>query len=208
MSVNERKNSTFIFGGIAIIFALILGFNWFLADDAYTIEMTQLRKAREEMFRLDLDSPVPDSLRPEFKGLNYYKLKKKYRVDGWFEKNPQFQRYEMPRTMAKPETYIIAGWVRFKIDAVEYKLTVYNPNEEDSKSLFIPFRDKTSGNGTYGGGRYIDTRLSDDRVVLDFNKAYNPYCVYNYSYACPIPPEENRLSVAIEAGEKDFSWED
>lgn len=208
MSVNNRKNSTFIFSGIAIIFALILAFNWFLADDAYTIEMNQLRKSREEMFRSDLDSPLPDSLRPEFKGLNYFPLDKRFRVDARFEKNPKFQRYEMPRTSSEPETYIIAGWVRFKLEGVEYKLTAYNPNPEDSKTLFIPFRDATSGKETYGGGRYIDTRLADERVPLDFNQAYNPYCVYNYTYACPIPPAENRLAVAIEAGEKDFAWEE
>lgn len=208
MNVNDRKNSTFIFIGIGTIFALILAFSWFLADDAYTIELDQLRKSRGDMFRSAIDSPLPDSLRPEFKGLNYYEMNKKFRVDGRFEKNPKFQKYQMPRTSAEPEVYIIAGWVHFKIDNVEYKLTVYNPNEEDSKSLFVPFRDATSGKTTYGGGRYIDTRLADERIPLDFNQAYNPYCVYNYSYACPIPPIENTLDVAIEAGEKNFSWEE
>jgi uncharacterized protein len=71
----------------------------------------------------------------------------------------------------------------------------------DSKTIFVPFRDATSGKTTYGGGRYIDTRLANDAVELDFNRAYNPYCVWNFSFACPVPPEENRLNFAIEAGE-------
>jgi uncharacterized protein (DUF1684 family) len=90
---------------------------------------------------------------------------------------------------------------------VDCKLTAYQPNPKDSKTFFVPFRDLTSGQTTYGGGRYIDTRLAGTKVPLDFNRAYNPYCVFNYDYACPIPPEENRLPVAVEAGEKDFRWE-
>jgi uncharacterized protein (DUF1684 family) len=208
MGVNNRKNSTMIFVGVAVIFAIIVSFQWFLQDDAYMIEMKESREKRAEDFRNPVDSPLPDSLRQYFKGLDYYEVDKKYRVDARWEPNPKFQRYEMPRTGGKPEVYVIAGWARFKIDGVEYKLTCYNPNDKDSKTLFVPFRDATSGKTTYGGGRYIDTRTANNRVPLDFNKAYNPYCVYNYDYVCPIPPEENTLSVAIEAGEKIFDWEE
>lgn len=207
MGVNNKKNSTLIVAGLGFILAMILAFQWFLQDDAYLIDITKARKDRDEMFRNPIDSPLPDSLIGDFKGLTYYEIDKKFRVDARWEPNPVFQRYQMPRSAGGPETYIIAGWARFKIDGVEYKLTAYNPNEDDSKTLFIPFRDKTTNHGTYGGGRYIDTRTAGKRVPLDFNTAYNPYCVFNYEYACPIPPEENTLSLAITAGEKDFSWE-
>jgi uncharacterized protein (DUF1684 family) len=72
-------------------------------------------------------------------------------------------------------------------------------------SLFIPFRDKTSGSETYSSGRYLDLEESGgDEYELDFNKAYNPYCAYNMSYTCPVPPRENILPVMISAGEKNY----
>jgi len=74
--------------------------------------------------------------------------------------------------------------------------------------LFIPFADVTSGDETYGTGRYIDISTKDiinNTVVIDFNKAYNPYCAYSNGYNCPIPPAENYLAVAIKAGERSFA---
>ena len=71
--------------------------------------------------------------------------------------------------------------------------------------LFLPFTDLTSGDGSYGGGRFLDTTIpKGDTIVLDFNKAYNPYCAYNSAYSCPIPPKENDLLVRVEAGVKAF----
>ena len=73
--------------------------------------------------------------------------------------------------------------------------------------LFIPFKDLTNGKESYGGGRYIDLRmrqLDKDKVILDFNKSYNPYCAFSEEYSCPIPPKENHLTIAIEAGEKNY----
>jgi uncharacterized protein (DUF1684 family) len=75
--------------------------------------------------------------------------------------------------------------------------------KEYKKYLFIPFRDLTSGKESYGGGRYIDTEIpAGETLILDFNRAYNPYCAYSHRYSCPIPPEENTLKVEIRAGEK------
>ena len=76
--------------------------------------------------------------------------------------------------------------------------------------LFIPFNDLTNYEETYGGGRYIDLSLNDikdGKVVLDFNKCHNPYCAYSDGYNCPIPPEANRLKVAVKAGEMNFGKE-
>jgi uncharacterized protein (DUF1684 family) len=101
------------------------------------------------------------------------------------------------------------GEVTFELDGKELKLAVYRNKKmldlsQDTNMLFIPFRDMTSGSETYGGGRYIDCEIpvAGDIIDLDFNKAYNPYCAYNHKYSCVIPPEENRLPVKIEAGEK------
>lgn len=204
--LNSRRNSMFIVVGVGLVLVIALLFQWVLTEDTYLTDEAAWRTARDANFKTAADSPIPDSLKAKFTQLDWFPVSREYRVTAKFEANPKFERIEIPRSQGKPEWYIVAGWLHFKIGEVNCKLTAYQANPKDSKTLFVPFRDLTTGNGTYGGGRYIDTRRADNRVPLDFNRAYNPYCVYNYSYACPVPPEENRLPVAIEAGEKDFHW--
>jgi uncharacterized protein (DUF1684 family) len=73
--------------------------------------------------------------------------------------------------------------------------------------LFLPFGDATNGTQTYAGGRYVDLReLSDGRLRLDFNRAYNPYCAYNARWVCPLPPAQNRMAVAVRAGERSYPY--
>jgi uncharacterized protein len=204
--INNRRNSTFIVLGVGIILAIALVFQWVLNDDSYMTDEEKWRTERDAMFKNSADSPVPDSLKARFTKLDWFAVSRTYRISAKFEKNPAFERIQIPRSKGEPEWYIVAGWLNFRVKDVDCRLTAYQPNPNDSKTLFIPFRDQTSGHGTYGGGRYIDTRRVEDRVELDFNRAYNPYCVYNYDYACPVPPAENTLPVAIEAGEKDFQW--
>lgn len=202
MDVNNRRNSLFIAIGVAIVFGIVLLFQWVLNDDTYLIEEDKFRKKRDEFFATDRESPLPDSLKKGFKGLEWFPVNKEFRVSADFEKNPKFEQVEMARSVAGPETYIKAGWLHFRLLGKDLVLTAYNPNNRDNKTLFVPFRDATTGKTTYGGGRYIDTRLAGNTVELDFNRAYNPYCVWNFSFACPVPPEENRLGIAVEAGEK------
>ncbi|MFM2376947.1 MAG: hypothetical protein RLZZ165_2044 [Bacteroidota bacterium] len=204
--INSRRNSTFIVAGVGTLLLIALLFQWVLNEDTYLQDEEQFRTQRDENFRSSPDSPIPDSLKARFTRLDWYPIRREFRVDATFEGNPKFERIEMPRSQGKPEWYIVAGWLHFKIKEVECKLTAYQSNPKDSKTLFVPFRDLTTGKGSYGGGRYMDTRRAGNRVPLDFNRAYNPYCVYNYAYACPLPPQENHLPVAIEAGEKDFHW--
>lgn len=204
--MNSRRNSTFIVLGVGAVLLIAFLFQWVLSDDTYLVDEAKWRRERNEMFKNSPESPVPDSLRASFDSLNWFPVSRNFKITAKFEANPKFERIKMPRSLGDPENYIVAGWLHFKVGAVDCKLTAYQPNEKDSKTLFIPFRDMTSGSTTYGGGRYIDTRRVENKVLLDFNRAYNPYCVFNYGYACPVPPEENRLPVAIEAGEKDFHW--
>ncbi|MGG9962935.1 DUF1684 domain-containing protein [Ferruginibacter sp. SUN106] len=109
--------------------------------------------------------------------------------------------------------YFRYGKLIFKLHDTALQLTVYqsrslrqNPQYKDY--LFIPFTDITTGEETYGSGRYIDiltTDIKNNTVTIDFNKAYNPYCAYSEGYNCPIPPAENYLPVAVKAGEKTFA---
>lgn len=113
-----------------------------------------------------------------------------------------------------PQKYFIRyGTIKFTFKNKSYSLTVYQSKDliKDSlykNYLFLPFSDKTNGANTYGTGRYLDLTIEDvlgNGLFIDFNKAYNPYCVYSNDYNCPIPPKENRLPIAITAGEMNFA---
>jgi len=114
----------------------------------------------------------------------------------------------MPTSGIKRPEYVKYGEVYFNLLGREYKLNVYQSQEllaqqQYKDYLFIPFRDSTSGRETYGGGRYIDVNIpSGDSLMIDFNKAYHPYCAYTEGYNCPIPPKENFINIPVKAGVK------
>lgn len=108
--------------------------------------------------------------------------------------------------------HFIYGRLNFKINNLPVQLYVYQSaalmkQEKLKDYLFVPFGDATSGFESYGGGRYIEFFINDiknNKFVLDFNKAYNPYCAYTTGFNCPLPPVENLLKIAISAGEKNY----
>jgi len=127
-------------------------------------------------------------------------------VKATFVPTPGQKSFEMPTTTERKPRYRKEGELHFVLQNDSLKLSVYR-NLELSKRpgfenyLFLPFTDSTNGFESYGGGRYLDLQgpLSDT-IIIDFNKAYNPYCAYNHRYSCPIPPQENHLPLRIEAG--------
>jgi uncharacterized protein (DUF1684 family) len=95
-------------------------------------------------------------------------------------------------------TFTVAGQT-FTMPVYQARSAVKNGSDE----LFFPFTDDTNGETTYGGGRYVDLHIpKGNELILDFNRAFNPYCAYSHSYSCEIPPKENHFPVAIEAGVK------
>ena len=99
------------------------------------------------------------------------------------------------------QTYTRYGQIQFKIENKDYTLTIFSSGH----GYFLPFVDSQAGKETYGAGRYLEPQeLPGDYVSVDFNLSYNPYCAYNDLFSCPIPPAENRIQVAITAGEKNF----
>ena len=159
-------------------------------------------------------NPKTTILEPEifkdFHGLNFFPLNADFIVEGVLVRTPNEKPFLMPTTTERLPEYVKYGEVHFTLNSNKYLLNIFKstqpydePGYEDY--LFLPFTDLTSGDGSYGGGRYLDLRIPDDNVlILDFNKAYNPYCAYNARYSCPIPPKENDLPIRIEAGVKDF----
>lgn len=144
--------------------------------------------------------------------LRFYPLAPAYRVAARFQKYTNSPWFKMATSGGQAQIQRRYGRLTFAIHDTIVHLTIYQSQELLQKAatrnyLFIPFTDATSGIESYGGGRYIDCMISDihnGMLVLDFNKAYNPYCAYTTGYNCPIPPRENDLRVAIRAGEKNY----
>lgn len=142
-----------------------------------------------------------------FEGLAYFDVDSTYRINAVFTKSIG-KKFKMPTNTERAPVYRRYGYVDFKIEGKTQRLTVYqnialSKQKEYKNYLFIPFRDSTCGLESYGGGRYLDVEIPEGTtLVLDFNKIYNPYCVYSHRYSCPIPPAENTLTIPIRAGEK------
>ncbi len=144
--------------------------------------------------------------------IRFFKIVPGYRVSAHFEKLSDTAGFVMKTSGTKNKSYLRYGKLHFSIGDRNCELTIYQSKQlmltsEYKNYLFIPFTDLTSGENSYGGGRYLDLLMEEikkDSVDIDFNKAYNPYCAYTSGYNCPIPPAENDLPVAIEAGEMNF----
>jgi uncharacterized protein (DUF1684 family) len=166
-----------------------------------TDQLLDFRHNKDEYFGTSHDSPLNHADRHEFEGLNYYEP----RPDLVFTlpvAPEDGSEISFETSDNRVKTYRRAGKVSFEVDGQPAQLTLYDTGHP---GYFIPFRDKTSGDATYGAGRYLDIDGNDDgTVTIDFNLAYNPSCVYDEGYSCPIPPIENWLQVPIEAGEKNF----
>lgn len=143
----------------------------------------------------------------------FFPIDEKYRVAASFEKVGDAKWFQMETSGLVRKTFRVYGVLHFSINDTAVSLPVYQSQnlmslQEYKDHLFLPFTDLSSGEETYPSGRYIDLNIPDianDKIVIDFNKAYNPYCVYvSGKYNCPIPPKENQLPVAILAGEKNF----
>ena len=168
--------------------------------------MERIRTEKNAYFKINLHSPLNEKGRTQFVKLNYYPIETKYRYEFKLEREEDPDTLIMATNTGEERKAIKYGFFLFQVDGKSLQLTVFQfVDSAEEKNLFIPFMDATNGKETYGAGRYIDLRQNDtDRYVIDFNMAYNPYCAYNPIYSCPIPPSENRLDVAIRAGEKVF----
>jgi len=159
------------------------------------------RKAKDELFASSHHSPLADPTRHEFAGLSYYPPNQSLvftvpvaPADG--------TEVVVQTSDGQERVYRRAGTASFRVDGEAAQITLFSTGHP---GYFVPFRDSTSGQATYGAGRYLDVEPNEDATVtLDFNLAYNPYCAYNDAYSCPLPPTDNWLQVPIEAGEKSY----
>jgi uncharacterized protein len=146
----------------------------------------------------------------------FYPIDKKFRVTAALFPPKDGKWFSMATSGKTPQIFRVYGILHFEIHDTLVTLNIYQSQnlmqtEQYKNLLFLPFTDESSGEETYASGRYIDLIMDDikgNKVILDFNKAYNPYCAYvSGQYNCPIPPKENQLPVKIAAGEKTFGKE-
>jgi uncharacterized protein (DUF1684 family) len=207
MNLNERKPSTLIVLIVGLLFIVIAIAQYFSVrnPNPYIQKIELQRDQKDRQFKYAMDSPIPEAEREAFTQLSYFAPDSRYRVPAVFTADAAGDTLFLPTTSGEDYVVIKAGELAFTLQDRAYKLTAYRYTEPSKEGeLFVPFRDLTSKASTYGGGRYLDVPATTDEIFIDFNLAYNPYCVYNVNYSCPLPPEENKLLLEVLAGEKNY----
>jgi uncharacterized protein (DUF1684 family) len=175
-----------------------------LSDSTNVLQLGSLRwfiinrNGRYGVRLRDINAPLVK----EFKGIETYPVNEKWRIDAKFDPYPEPKVIEIPNIIGSFEKDTVSGKLVFAIDGKTYTLDPVNEGNE----FFIIFADETNGEETYGAGRFLYTDKPDSsgKVVLDFNKAYNPPCAFTRFATCPLPPKDNYLHLKITAGEKKY----
>ena len=177
-------------------------------------ELESKRTEKDDFFAEHPQSPIPPEEREEFDGLEYFEPDATYRVTATVERHDDPEIVLMDTTAGREMRYLRVATLEFELNRDDedladgsYELAAYQLESPNEEPLFVPFRDKTTGQQSYEGGRYMelspDRDLADgDELVVDFNLAYTPFCAYSETFDCPLPPEENWLEITIPAGER------
>jgi len=172
-------------------------------------KLKAFREERDTFFRTNSRSPFTEEQRKGFKGLLYYPIDLSYAMVGPVEKYPRDPKpiyVTLPTNKGKDKRYVKFGRFPFRVRGKTHVLQIYRPLAEDG--FFVPFKDATSDTETHREGRYLFIeQMPAGKVLIDFNRAYNPFCEYNEKYTCPVAPAENWLEIPIRAGEKRFRYD-
>ena len=168
----------------------------------YSREILDQRTTKDVWLSNDFESPFVKTNTP-FQRLSYFPPNQKFAITAKFIKNNSTDSVNLITNLGEARTYHVYGTALFNVDGIDCTLQLLYLTSEPA--LFVPFIDSTSGELSYGAGRYLEAGIPiGDEIILDFNKAYNPYCAYVDGFSCPFPPKTNILKVAIEAGEKTY----
>lgn len=176
--------------------------------DAYVQEIERARAEREQAFRSQSWSPVPEERRAEWEGLQYYPVDPSLRLQGPLIRVVNGRRFDIVTTSGELRPCREIGYFLVDLGAGPEKLPVYELLDQRSRdeNLFIPFADATTGTETYPAGRYLEVEpVERGLYLLDFNTVYNPSCAYGGSFQCPVAPEESHLEAAVRVGERGWS---
>jgi hypothetical protein len=198
-----------------IIFLSCLFLGMVSCNKKTTNYLDEVKQFQYEM-NIEYNNPKTSPLTKEdlktFKSLDFFPVDKKYQVVATLKLMPDSPIMEMQTTTTELQLYKIFGVATFQLDGKKFNLNLYQSqdlmnNPEYADYLFLPFNDLSNGKTTYGGGRFLDLKLPPKNaktIIIDFNKAYNPYCAYSHRFSCPIPPKENNLKIKILSGVKAY----
>ncbi len=175
------------------------------SDEQYIDRINQERQEKDEFMRTSASSPFKD-INEEFTGLNYYPPDKDYKVTASITRFKNAEYVNINESDGSVKKYMKFAKADFLLQNQPVQLILLKPvGFGQMNVIFTAFTDETSGDETYGGGRYLDLDFKNaSKITIDFNQAYNPYCEYNESFSCPLPPRENHIPIAIRAGEKNY----
>ena len=174
------------------------------------VNLTEYQRQVNNYFKDASVSPLKPKDLKIFQGLDFFEFDSIYVVKAKIVETKESLPFKMKTTTDIPANVRKYADLFFQITDKEFELSVYENLEYEGVEgyenyLFLPFLDETNENETYGGGRYLDLFLDGtDSIIIDFNKAYNPKCVYDENFSCPIVPRKNFLNTRIEAGVKNF----
>ena len=202
------KTNQLIIAVVALVVVVAVGYMFTAADspEAYIEKIEKERERQFKFIRFNVESPLDENQRKNFQSLTFYEINPSYRIKARLIPIENKKVREVPLTDGSKEKYIEHSYAAFELgNQANRLLLLQSIKETDMRNFFLAFADSTSGKDTYGGGRYLNVRQDGkNSITIDFNLAYNPYCAYNPDFACPLPPKENVLTIAIEAGEKNY----
>jgi len=176
------------------------------SSDEYIAEIQKFREDKHDFLKTSQGSPFVQK-KIEYIPVTFFPPNPDFKVRAKLERLTTRETVTIANSDGTDVKYLKFAYARFKLGGSDHSLLILKALGFGNLYL-TAFLDETSAVSTYGGGRYLDLVVGkSDQIEIDFNKAYNPYCAYSAEYLCPLPPRENYLQVAIEAGEKDYKTE-
>ena len=202
------KNKFFLLSILAVVIAIIT-YSFVgnevvkpsqIVDNEYFTFIKNLRSDKDAYLKKDTASPIEDKVK--FSSLKYFEIDPAYKIVGKIDRMTSGQTINIMMSGGDVEEYEAYGNVKFEINGIKCALKIFKTPEGN---LFLPFKDLTSNKETYGAGRYLDfgvNEVNGNQITIDFNKAYHPYCAYNQTFTCPVPPAENFINALVKVGER------
>lgn len=195
---------------IVIIILFLAVTNTYSQESSIIIDVTTFQNDLNEQYADETKSPLTKEDFKTFESLEFFPIDTSYRVVAKLKYFKNSKPFNMKTTTDRISVYRVFATATFEIDDKKHVLRIYQSQqllltEEFDDYLFLPFTDESNGSSSYGGGRFIDLKVTDqETIIIDFNKAYNPYCAYSDRYSCAIPPKVNHLNTEIPAGVKAY----
>ncbi|NQX82764.1 MAG: DUF1684 domain-containing protein [Flavobacteriaceae bacterium] len=191
-----------------ILILILLGYTTQAQDLSHTEEIRKFQDELNKEYSNPKKSPLSKEAIKKFEAHDFFEIDESFRIKAKFIRLETGNSFRMKTSTNRMPVYDKYAEAVFTFEGKQYRLTIYQSHQlrlmdEYKNHLFLPFTDLTNNESTYGGGRYIDLNIpTGDTIVIDFNKAYNPFCAYRDKYSCPVPPTENDIKLRVNAGIK------